>query len=85
MVKQKIDGNMSRHVVIYFLSYHYAFRSHGRDRDHGRGHARHENEQGEMHLIEFIVCEVVTACKNVSTDFVSEDISRVLIYLRAHY
>lgn len=52
--------------MIYFSLYHDAFRSY----DHGRGHVRHESEQGGMHLIVYIIREIVTARKNISTNFV---------------
>jgi hypothetical protein len=54
------------YVMVYTSSYHDAFRSY----DHGHDHVRHESELGGMHLIVYIIREVVTARKNTSTNFV---------------
>lgn len=52
--------------MINISLYHDAFRSYGHDHDR----VRNESEQDGMHLIVYIIREVVTARKNISTNFV---------------
>ena len=54
------------YVMICTSSYHDVFRSYG----HGHDHVRHESELGGMNLVVYIIREVVTARKNISTNFV---------------